>query len=92
MKSKNFNNTKKRFNGHTVALLIVFTFCMITGVTLAFFFASDYASKYVVMSGAVKIEAVGKGETYNTIEDDVVTTKFIFLLIAWYINLLQCHC
>jgi len=75
MTSKNFNNCKKRFNTHSISILIILTICIFTGVTLAFFFASDYATKYVEMSGAVKIEAVGKGTAYNSIEDGVVTTK-----------------
>lgn len=39
------------------------------GVTLAFFFNSDFASSLLKMSGRVKITAVGKGKEYNSIED-----------------------
>ena len=42
---------------------------LVTGVTLAFFFDPDWSSGKVTMSGAVNIEAVGKGTAYESIEN-----------------------
>ena len=48
-------------------LISIIVLLLGVGTTLAFFFASDYASSTVKMSGKVAIEAVGAGNT--TIED-----------------------
>ena len=56
-----------------ITLLVVLS--VVVGTTLAYLFSSDFASKFVGMSGAVKIEAVGKGTKYDSIED----TKTTFL-------------
>ena len=61
-----FDNPKKK--RHYGMLFMIFTFIITIGVTLAFFFADDFSSKYTQMSGKVVIRAVGTGDL--SIEDD----------------------
>ena len=61
-------------------MLPVFIIAIIVGFTLAYFFTSDYASKYLDMSGKVKIEAVGKGTEYFSIEDTSTSSNLVIEL------------
>jgi len=75
---KNFSNPKQ--NVSTPKAGLVLALCLLSvfiGVTLAFFFSSDYASKDITMSGAVRIEAVGPAPARNSIEDTVTTTRLV---------------
>lgn len=64
---KEYSYTQKRLSIFSfVALMLL---AVTIGVTLAFFFNSDFASSLLKMSGRVKITAVGKGKGYNSIED-----------------------
>lgn len=65
MGKKNFS-AKKTASLTPIALVLLFT---VVSLTLAFFFNSDFASQWVKMSGRVSIEAVGRGDAYNSIED-----------------------
>lgn len=64
MGNKNFGTKKVNYLPITLVLFA----CIVT-VTLAFFFGSDWASGFFKLSGKVDIEAVGKGDTYSSIED-----------------------
>ncbi len=67
MEKKNFS-AKRSMSLVPIAILLL---CTIVSLTVAFFFSSDWATKYVQLSGRVSIEAVGKGTAYNSIEDTV---------------------
>lgn len=68
MEKKNFSAKKSISLLTPIAILLL---CTIVSLTLAFFFSSDWTAKYVQMSGKVDIEAVGKGNAFNSIEDTV---------------------
>ncbi|MBQ7352272.1 MAG: hypothetical protein IJW59_05395 [Clostridia bacterium] len=57
---------------------ILVVFCFVS-LTMAFFFDTDFASSNVSMSGKVVIEAVGEGDTYNSIEDTTTSNLVITL-------------
>lgn len=67
MVKKNFS-AKKSASLTPIAILLL---CAIVSLTVAFFFSSDWATKYVQLSGSVRIEAVGKGSAHSSIEDTV---------------------
>ena len=50
-------------------LISIICFVTIVSVTLAFFSSDDFASKFLGISGKVRITAVGKGTEYADIED-----------------------
>lgn len=86
---KNFSNPKQNVSTSKSGLVLVM--CLLSvfiGVTLAFFFSSDYASKNITMSGAVKIEAVGPAPARISIEDTVTTTKLVVELDKNYSKLI----
>ncbi len=66
-KSHQFNIPKRK-NNQAVILLSFMLVCIIA-ITLAYYFASDFATKTVVMTGKVDIEAVGSGPSYSSIEN-----------------------
>lgn len=71
--NKNFGARKQNFP-FSLILIICLMVCLV-GTTLAFFFATDWSSKYVTMSGKVDIEAVG-GDG-SSIEDVVITVLLL---------------
>ena len=72
MGKKNFGAKKMS----TLPIVLVIFSCIVT-FTLAYFFTSDWASSHLQMSGKVEIVAVGKGATYNSIEDGVSSANLV---------------
>ena len=70
--NKNFGVRKTTFLPITLTIFA----CVIT-FTLAFFFTSDWATSHLQMSGKVQITAVGKGDLYNSIENDVNSSNLV---------------
>lgn len=60
-------------NKSIIVFVIILLLSVVSAVTLAFFAGSDYASKWTMTSGKVKIEAVGKGNA--SIEDQTNSCK-----------------
>ncbi|MGN0960962.1 MAG: hypothetical protein ACI4PF_02040 [Christensenellales bacterium] len=58
-------------------ILVLF---LVVGITLAFFFDNDSASQNIQMSGQVRIEAVGEGDTYSSIEDTSTSSNLVIKL------------
>lgn len=54
------------------------------GITLAFFASSDFATGFLGISGKVNITAVGRGNTYNEIEDKNGISNMIIYLQDGY--------
>ncbi len=63
----------------SLILFIAMSICIV-GTTVAFFFASDWASSFTTLSGKVDIEAVGEGTRYDSIEDTVDSSNLIITL------------
>lgn len=86
---KKFSNSKQDGSASKAGVVLaLFLLSIFVGVTLAFFFSSDYASKNITMSGAVKIEAVGPAPARNSIEDTVTTSKLVVELDKTYNKLI----
>lgn len=64
-----FQFSNKSTKSKVGLVLILMFLSILIGFTLAFFSNYDFANKNVGMSGAVKIEAVGAGTAYSSIED-----------------------
>jgi len=60
-------------------VIIALAFVLFVSLTIAFFYNDDYATSKIGMSGKVKIEAVGEGEAYNSIEDTHTSNLVITL-------------
>ena len=58
----------------------ILSLVLVVGITLAFFFDSDFASNNLNMSGQVKIEAVGEGDEYSSIEDTLTSSNMVIKL------------
>lgn len=73
--------TSNRKNKKGIILYIISIFmAVLIGLTLAFFANSDFATSLLGMSGRVKITAVGRGDTYQSIEDkDGISNMLIYL-------------
>ena len=69
--------TRKNYSG--LVLLLAMLAC-IASITLAYFFANDWASSTVDVAGRVDIEAVGKGTTYASIEDRNSNSNLVIYL------------
>ena len=79
VKRKNKKRTVRDLSG--LALLCCLLVSMV-GITLAFFFSSDYASNWVGLSGPVNIEAVGRdGKSIEDIEATEDSEKVSKLVI-----------
>ncbi len=72
MGKKNFGAKKTS----TLPILLAIFSCLVT-FTLAYFFTSDWASSHLQMSGKVEILAVGRGDTYNSIENGVSSSNLV---------------
>ena len=89
----NFTNKNRNFGAKTATapfsliLLICIAVCIV-GTVVAFFFAHDWASNKVTMSGKVDIEAVGNGTEYGSIEDTVSSSNLIITLQDNYKHLI----
>ena len=68
---------RKNYSGF--ALLSLLILCIFS-ITVAYFFSNDYASKTVVMTGKVDIEAVGKGNSYSSIQDTSSSSNLVIYL------------
>lgn len=75
--SKSFNFGGKKVKKNYFWIISIFLCVIIVGVTMAFFFADEFSSKYVNMSGAVRIQAVGDNDL--SIEDDATCNLVITL-------------
>lgn len=84
-KSMMFSNNKKQ-NRSSLSLAIILIAAVFVGTTLAFFFATDWASKSIEMSGKVDILAVGDGNV--SIEDNNTISKLIITLDNGYDKLI----
>lgn len=84
-KSMMFSNNKKQ-NRSSLSLAIILIAAVFVGTTLAFFFATDWASKSLVMSGKVDILAVGDGNV--SIEDNNSISKLVITLDNGYNRLI----
>lgn len=88
-----FINKKRNFGAKTAGapmsliLLICIAVCLV-GTVVAFFFAHDWASKSVTMSGKVDIEAVGNGTEFGSIEDTVSSSNLVITLEDGYKHLI----
>ncbi len=78
MQSK-FNFSYKKAISLNTIMLVLTTIAIVVSFTLAFFYNDDQASSMLNMSGKVKIEAVGEGETYSSIEDTHTSNLIITL-------------
>ena len=62
-----------------IVVIFLLLFSLVTTSTIAFFYDSDYGRGLITMSGKVQIEAVGKGDSYNSIEDTKTSNLVISL-------------
>lgn len=85
-KNRNFG-PKTAVAPFSLILLVVIAVCLV-GTVVAFFFAHDWASNRVTMSGKVDIEAVGNGIEYGSIEDTVSSSNLIITLQDGYNHLI----
>lgn len=77
MEYKNFSYRKT--NPYLIPVLLTIILVLVVSSTIAFFFDSNFGSGKIVMSGAVNIEAVGKGEAYESIEDTSTSNMLVTL-------------
>lgn len=76
---------KKFFFGYRAkiswSMVVIFflLFSMITTSTIAYFYDSDYGKALISMSGKIEIQAVGKGDSYDSIEDTETSNLIISL-------------
>jgi len=77
MKKKSFAYHEKSSFG--IIMVIILSFALMVSMTIAFFYTSDYANSLIEMSGKVDIEAVGKGEQYDSIEDTHTSNLIVTL-------------
>lgn len=85
-KNRNFG-PKNAMAPFSLILLVCIAVCLV-GTVVAFFFAHDWASNSVTMSGKVDIEAVGNGTEYGSIEDTVSSSNLIITLQDGYKHLI----
>ena len=69
-------------------VLIVVCLCTFVSITLAFFFANDFATSNVNMSGRVEIVAVGAGSDYDSIENGEDSCNLVVNLDPLYNRLI----
>ncbi|MBE5738322.1 MAG: hypothetical protein E7354_01110 [Clostridiales bacterium] len=86
-KNRNYGPNMRPTAPLSLILLICMAVCVV-GTVVAFFFASDWASKHITMSGKVDIEAVGVGTEYGSIEDTVSSSNLVITLQDNYIHLI----
>ena len=82
-----FSANKFSGNQNSISAWFVLTLvclCTFVSITLAFFFADDFATSNVKMSGRVEIEAVGAGTDYETIENGEDSCNLIVYLDPEY--------
>jgi len=85
MFKKQFSYKSSRTSSSAAFLALLTIMLIAVTITLAFYFNSDWASKFVGMSGKVDIEAVGsKGEGYKSIEDTVSSSNLTIKLDSGY--------
>ena len=78
----NFSNNKKQNSWSFMIVFFALFFSAIVGITLAFFFANEWASNSVKLSGKVDIMAEGPGDV--SIEDTDNECKLIINLDNGY--------
>lgn len=85
-KKKMYFGGAKRYGISVIHVAVILLLSCFFGITIAFFFDSDYADNTFQMSGAVVIEAVGEnGSSIEDVEDeDGLTSKLVINLVDNY--------